>query len=303
MATSYRRTTLQLFALANDAYRNAVVTFYTIDPVTLERTTTLATIYDSPSGGSTLANPYTLSSNGKAPNLIYFDQPLQAVLAETEIGAHETGIIYPMTGDYRGDWLTGTVYLPGQIIKDGANSNNTGNLYIIAAEHTAGVFATDLAADKLALFVDVATLQGYAAAASASADAALASQNAASSSASSASSSASSASSSAAAAAAGPDVVAVTATGNLSDATHEGKELSCTNGSAITLTAPTNLSSDFRCAIYRDGVGTVTVEVTAPDTLNGVSGGSATIDARWTSAYLRQYTEGAFRITGNVTVS
>lgn len=50
------------------------------------------------------------------------------------------------TTQFRGIWLTGTLYYAGDIVQDGANGNNTNNYYICAIQNTAGTWVTDLAA-------------------------------------------------------------------------------------------------------------------------------------------------------------
>lgn len=57
-------------------------------------------------------------------------------------------------GRWRDDWLTATAY----VISDNFRYAPTGNIYTVIENHTSGVFATDLAADKFRLVFDVATL-------------------------------------------------------------------------------------------------------------------------------------------------
>ena len=57
------------------------------------------------------------------------------------------------TTQFRGTWVTGTVYTIGDIVQDGANGLNTKNYYICAIGNTAGTWATDLAAGDWALSV------------------------------------------------------------------------------------------------------------------------------------------------------
>lgn len=68
-------------------------------------------------------------------------------------------------GRWRDDWLTATAYVISDHFRDAA----TGNLYAVVKNHTSGVFATDLAAGKFELMVDVATLTAASAAAVAAA--------------------------------------------------------------------------------------------------------------------------------------
>lgn len=48
------------------------------------------------------------------------------------------------TGQIRGTWLTGTLYNFGDIVVDGANGNNTGNIYVCAIANTSTTWTNDL---------------------------------------------------------------------------------------------------------------------------------------------------------------
>lgn len=152
---AFRRTAVPEFELANGAYANAVVTFYQVDTTTLERTTQLATIYDAPAGGNQLENPYILNGQGRAGDAIYIEAPIIAVIGQAAVSDHETGIIYPQSGSYRGDWATGTTYLPGEIVRDGSAGANTANLYITSSTHTSGTWLDDLGSGLWTLIIDV----------------------------------------------------------------------------------------------------------------------------------------------------
>lgn len=164
---AFRRTAVPEFELANGAYANAVVSFFQVDTTTLERTTQLATIYDAPAGGNQLENPYTLNGQGRAGDAIYIEEPVIAVIGQAAVADHETGIIYPQSGSYRGDWATGTVYLPGEIVRDGSAGANTANLYIASSTHTSGTWLDDLGANLWTIVVDVAAIAAAAEAAAA----------------------------------------------------------------------------------------------------------------------------------------
>jgi hypothetical protein len=203
MTTVFRRTSLEVFTLANDAYRSAVVTFYKADPITGESTEVLATLYDSYSGSNTVANPITLNSGGRLPYPVYIDSPVIGVITESDVGNHSTGVVFPESGTYRSDWATATSYAPGDIVKDGAAGSNTGNYYIATTAHTSGTWTTDLDAGYFSIFLELddvlsakADAESAATAASASATAASGSETAAASSASSSATSASNASTS-----------------------------------------------------------------------------------------------------------
>ncbi|MGL6350683.1 MAG: hypothetical protein ACRC2U_12770, partial [Aeromonas sp.] len=100
---SYRRTALEALTLANRAYIAASVTFYKADIVTGERTEVLATLYDEVIAGNVVANPYTLDSDGKTLQPLYFDEPIVAVINAGALGSHTTGLMWPLSGDYKGE--------------------------------------------------------------------------------------------------------------------------------------------------------------------------------------------------------
>lgn len=59
------------------------------------------------------------------------------------------------TGQIRGTWLTGTSYNFGDIVVDGINGNDTGNLYACAIPNVSGTWTTDLAAGDWSLALNV----------------------------------------------------------------------------------------------------------------------------------------------------
>lgn len=189
---SYRRTALEALTLANRAYIATSVTFYKADIVTGERTEVLATIYDEVIAGNVVANPYTLDSDGKTQQPLYFDVPIVAVINAGALGSHTTGLMWPLSGDYKGEWAADTVYYPGDTVIDGAAAvTNKGNLYVCEELHTSDVWVTDLG-DYWGLIIDKEGLTSAAAASAATATAAASTATSAASTATSASSSASS---------------------------------------------------------------------------------------------------------------
>lgn len=62
------------------------------------------------------------------------------------------------TGQLRGTWLTNTLYNFGDIVTDGANGANTGNLYVCAIANTSGVWATDKANGYWSLELNVQSI-------------------------------------------------------------------------------------------------------------------------------------------------
>lgn len=91
---TFARTGIQDFSTANKIYANSVVTFYTVDESTGQKTSTKATLYRNLIGSETLQNPQTLDSYGKLKNPAYIEQPVIATI--TGLGNapdHDTGVI------------------------------------------------------------------------------------------------------------------------------------------------------------------------------------------------------------------
>lgn len=164
------RTAVKDFALANRLYAGATVTFYTVSGGA--KTATKATLYAAPTGSTTLGNPQVLGSDGKLKQAVYIDVPTIATIEALTVPDHDTGIINPAPSfrinsttflleysydgstwqssgstlfKHRGAWLTTTVYAATDTVTQG------GNLYQATTGHTAGAFATDLAAGKWVL--------------------------------------------------------------------------------------------------------------------------------------------------------
>jgi hypothetical protein len=75
-------------------------------------------------------------------------------------------------GTNKGEWTTSTVYVIGDTVYDGTNGASTYNVYTCSEDHTSGVWATDLAAPKWTLSINVATITTAALAAQTAAEAA-----------------------------------------------------------------------------------------------------------------------------------
>lgn len=71
-------------------------------------------------------------------------------LVEAAIAARN-GVIY------RGNWVTATQYTIGDLVRDPGGSHN---IYYTNVSHTSGVLATDIAAGRLVLYLDVASVTG-----------------------------------------------------------------------------------------------------------------------------------------------
>lgn len=209
------RTKVPDFELANPLYVGAQVSFYGVD-VDGVSTGVLATLYAEPTGTATLTNPQRLDSEGKFSAPVYIADPVIAEVTGANVGSHTTGVISPLRGTWRGDWVTGTVYRANDFLQNPA----TFNIYVVAADYTSGAsVAADISANHLvlvfsftALTADAAQIAAAVAASAASASAAAASASAAATSASAASTSASAASTSASAASTSASAAATSAT-------------------------------------------------------------------------------------------
>ena len=87
------------------------------------------------------------------------EQPRQLLPAgcrrSLDTGVMQNQQISARTGQLRGDWLTNTAYNFGDVVVDGVNGNNTGNLYTAALSNTSGVWTTDLANGDWSLALNV----------------------------------------------------------------------------------------------------------------------------------------------------
>lgn len=169
------RVAIREFTTANPIYAGCTAEFWTVSAGV--KTATHADLYRGATGSSKHANPITLDSRGMSSGPIYIETETICTVGGLNVSDHDTGIITPGpsfrvdqttgkfqysfdagsswndSGDYifkhRGTWLTGTAY----------NRNDTalsgGNLYLCLEGHTSGVFATDLAASKWLLFLDL----------------------------------------------------------------------------------------------------------------------------------------------------
>ena len=151
------RISLQDFSLANPIYIGGTVTAFTVDN-NGDATTTKATLYDSYAGTTTLANPQTLDSEGKWVAPVYIEDNVVLSVSGLSIPDHSTGVITTL-GTWRGTWVTATTYYPGDVIVDGANGDNTLDLYQIVSQHTSGTWATDKAdATLMAQAIDISAI-------------------------------------------------------------------------------------------------------------------------------------------------
>lgn len=127
------------FALKNPYYANAAVAIYTIDQ-NLEPTSTLATLYSAPIGGTLLSNPQVLNSQGQFEQPVYVGVPV-SVAVVPEGADEETFGPISLVPRWRGTWQTGTLYYIGERFRHPTN----GTTYTVIVSHTSGVLATDIA--------------------------------------------------------------------------------------------------------------------------------------------------------------
>lgn len=145
------RHSIEDFAIANDAYIGAEVTFF-IAQAGGVASATKATLYADLTGASILPNPQTLNSKGFFQQPVYIDAD---VVASISAGAASgtTGVI-GYSGANRGTWVTATRYFSRDIIigPSGKVPDVTGNLYESTTIFDSTTWAADLA--KLTLLLD-----------------------------------------------------------------------------------------------------------------------------------------------------
>lgn len=146
------RTALRLFLLANDAYANAKITAYQVD-ASGNRLGTLATLYDTPTGGDSAPNPFNLDGDGKLGDPLYHTEALICSIEGIEVPAHDTGVI-GVENLWRGSYLSGTIYYAGNVIQDGP----TKRVYVATTDFTATTLNADINAGRLDLMIDTAAV-------------------------------------------------------------------------------------------------------------------------------------------------
>lgn len=89
---AFTRTSIEDFAVNNPVYTAAKVTAFVADDLGAA-TATLATIYDSPTGGGTLQNPQFLDNLGKWRRPVYYDQDIVLFVEPNGFPAHFLGLL------------------------------------------------------------------------------------------------------------------------------------------------------------------------------------------------------------------
>jgi hypothetical protein len=153
------RTKIPDFELANPQYVGALVSFFGVD-INGASTGVLANLYAAPTGSTTVTNPQTLDSEGKFSAPVYIEDPVIAEVTGANVGSQTTGVISPLRGTWRGDWVTGTTYRSNDEFRDPLLDD----LYVVRFDHVAGAsIAADLLAGKIELIFSFSDIDADAA--------------------------------------------------------------------------------------------------------------------------------------------
>ena len=79
----------------------------------------------------------------------------QVVEAALDTNVMQLQQVSARTGQLRGSWVTGIAYNFGDIVVDGTNGNNTGNIYTCANSNTSSTWTADLASGYWSLALNV----------------------------------------------------------------------------------------------------------------------------------------------------
>lgn len=102
------RTLLNDFSLANPLYADASVSVFVVNSSTWATTTTLATLYKTPTGTEEHGNPLKLDGDGKWPTPVYVDAAVIMRVTGAAVPAHDTAIVSPSSA-YVGTEITTAV--------------------------------------------------------------------------------------------------------------------------------------------------------------------------------------------------
>lgn len=152
------RVALTDFALKNTYYAGASLAVYEVN-ANLQQTATLATLYADPTGGTLRPNPMVLDSEGKFPTVLYVAKPVILVVTPA-LGTPLALGVQGLISRWRGVWTTGTLYYPGERVRDPAGPTT----YVVLAGHTSATFATDVSNGLLQQEIDGASISAAAAA-------------------------------------------------------------------------------------------------------------------------------------------
>jgi len=151
------RYSIEDVVFSNPIYALATMTAWTLDD-TGAKTATKATLYSAPTGVATATNPQILDSEGKLASPVYIEEPVILTMSGVAgVDDHDSGVI-SVIGTDRGQWQTATVYYPGDYLQAGVDADSSGDLILVNQFHTSGDYATDLAAGKIAVFIDLTTI-------------------------------------------------------------------------------------------------------------------------------------------------
>lgn len=141
---SYRRTPLPIFDIAQRAYASAVISFFDVN-ADGSRGDTLITLYADQAGAAERENPLTLTSDGRVPYDIWFEEPFIALVNNASVGSHDTGVYNPNQNVFRGTYTPGTAYQPNDLFKGGAlaGAGDQATIFIAVLEFTATTYVAD----------------------------------------------------------------------------------------------------------------------------------------------------------------
>lgn len=153
------RTVLSDFALKNPYYAGASLAVYEVNE-NLASTGTLATVYAAPTGSTLRANPMVLDSEGKFPNNpLYVEKPVIIEVTPVAAAAEDLGV-QGLVSRWRGVWASGTLYYPGERVRDPAGPTT----YVVLNGHVSATFLTDVASGLLEEDIDGNSIAAAAAA-------------------------------------------------------------------------------------------------------------------------------------------
>jgi hypothetical protein len=140
------RSSIPDFALANNLYIGATVTFWGVD-INGNKTAVKPALYAGPTGIQTVPNPQVLDGEGKFAFPVYHDVPVIAEAVGITVASVETGIIMPAP-NWGGNWATGVIVQTNTFLRDPVNLS----IYIATTVFTtSGSLANDIAAGHLVI--------------------------------------------------------------------------------------------------------------------------------------------------------
>jgi hypothetical protein len=158
---SYRRTPVHTWDIAARAYASAIISFYGVN-ADGSRSDSLIVLYAAQTGTNEVANPVSLTSEGRLPVEMWFEDPYIALVSNSSVGDHETGAYFPNLNNFRGDYTAGQTYQPNELFRGGALANPANDFYsifVVTAEFTATTWATDAGVSFIS-FIPASAIKG-----------------------------------------------------------------------------------------------------------------------------------------------